>query len=258
MNGGLHTQSHAQGLAHAEALAALAWLVEAGVDTLVDDAPFAWLAPPAPAQVQVAPTPVSQPIAPCEADAVVAARSLVLSADSLSALQAALAEFDGCALATHGSAPIFAEGTPGSPLMLIGEMPSADGVLGGQAGLLLDRMLAAIGLSRAGVYSANLVYWPTPGGRAPAAAEIAACAPFLRRQIELAKPRLVLALGGAAAAALTGASSGIARLRGKMQTLEGGGIAVLPTFHPQQLLAQPSLKALAWRDLLAVKGMFDV
>ena len=248
MNGGHQLTSNA------EALAALAWLVEAGVDTLVDDAPYNWLAPPAPLQIQIAPPPVAEPIAPCEVDAVVAARSLVARADSLSALQAALAEFDGCGLATHGSVPVFAEGAAGSPLMLVGEMPSGDGVLGGAAGLLLDRMLAAIGLTRSTTYLANLVYWPTPGGRAPAAAEIAACAPFLRRQIELAKPRLVLALGGSAAAALTGATSGIARLRGKVQTLGDSHIAVLPTFHPQQLLAQPSLKALAWRDLLAVKA----
>ncbi len=248
MNGGLHTHTNA------EALAALAWLVEAGVDTLVDEAPYSWLAPPTIAPIQTPPPPAAQPILPCEADAVVAAHALVARADSLAALQAALAEFDGCTLATHGSAPIFAEGTPGSPLMLVGEMPSADGALPGAAGALLDRMLAAIGLSRSTTYLANLVYWPTPGGRAPAAPEIAACAPFLRRQIELAKPRVVLALGGTAAAALTGATAGIARLRGKFLTVGGSHIAVLPTFHPVQLLAQPSLKALAWRDLLAAKA----
>ena len=248
MNGGLQSYSNAQ------ALAALAWLVEAGCDTLIDDAPHAWLAPPAPAQTQIAPPPVALPIAPCEADAVVAARALVASVASLSALQAALAEFDGCALATHGAPPVFAAGTPGSRLMVVGEMPSADKVLGGQAGLLLDRMLAAISLTLENVYLTNLVYWPTPGGRTPAAAEIAACAPFLARQIALAKPRVVLALGGAAAAALTGATSGIAKLRGKFQTLTGAGTPVMPIFHPQQLLAQPALKALAWRDLLALQA----
>ena len=141
--------------------------------------------------------------------------------------------------------------------MLVGDMPGTDAVLGGDAGLLLDRMLAAIGLGRGSAYLSNLVYWPTPGGRAPAAAEIAACAPFLRRQIELARPKAILALGGAAAAALTGTSGGINRLRGKWQTLAGTEIPVLPIFHPTQLLAQPSLKALAWRDLQALKARLD-
>ncbi|QXQ07541.1 uracil-DNA glycosylase [Sphingosinicellaceae bacterium] len=249
VNGGLNQ------LSSREALSALAWLVDAGVDTLVDDTPFRWLAPPEP--VQAPPPPVAELIAPCEADAVIEAIATVIGVDSLSALQAALSEFDGCALATHGNPPLFADGTPGSALMLVGDMPSADAVLGGDAGLLLDRMLAAIGLGRDSAYLANLVYWPTPGGRSPAAAEIAACAPFLRRQIELAKPRAILALGGAAAAALTGTSGGINRLRGKWQTMSGTDVPVMPSFHPTQLLAQPSLKALAWRDLQALKAKLD-
>ncbi len=249
MSGGL------QNLSPREALAALSWLVEAGVDTLVDDAPFAWLATPLP--IQAPPPPVDAIVMPCEADAVVEAAATVVGVDSLAALEARLAEFDGCALATHGSPPLFAAGTPGSALMLVGDMPGASGVFGGDAGLLLDRMIAAIGLGRDTAYLANLVYWPTPGGRAPAAAEIAACAPFLRRQIELAKPRAILALGGAAAAALTGAGAGINRLRGKWQVLKDSDVPVLPSFHPTQLLAQPTLKALAWADLQALKERLD-
>jgi len=244
VTGGLQTFSNAQ------ALSALAWLVDAGVDTLVDDAPFDWLAPPPP--VQAPPPAAADPLIPCEADAIVEAHAAVVSADTLGALEAALRDFDGCTLAAHG-APQFASGTAGSAVMLIGDMPGADGVFTGEAGVLLDRMLASIGLSRDTAYLANLVYWPTPGGRAPATAEIAACAPFLARHIELAAPRVVLALGGAAAAALTGIDSGINRLRGKWQT-GANGIAVLPTFHPTQLLAQPTLKALAWRDLLTLKA----
>lgn len=244
MSGALHNYSNAQ------ALSALAWLVDAGADTLVDDAPFDWLAAPAP--VQLPPPAVAEPLVPCAAEAIVEARAAVVNADTLGALEAALRDFNGCSLAAHG-APLFAAGSPGSTLMLIGDAPSADGVFTGSAGLLLDRMLAAIGLSRDSAYLANLVYWPTPGGRLPAPVEIAACASFLARHIELAAPRIVLALGGAAAAALTGIDSGINRLRGHWQT-GANGVAVLPTFHPTQLLAQPTLKALAWRDLLAVKA----
>ena len=113
-----------QNLTSREALAALSWLVDAGVDSLVEDAPFAWLAEPA--AVQAPPPPVTEDhYAPCEADAVVEAVATVVGVDSLAALEARLAEFDGCALATHGSPPLFAAGTRGSALMLIGDMPSA-------------------------------------------------------------------------------------------------------------------------------------
>lgn len=247
VTGGLQTFTNAQ------ALSALAWLVDAGVDTLVDDAPFAWLAAPAP--VQAPPPPVAEPVMPCEAEAAIEARAAVIDAETLEALEAAVRAFDGCTLAAHG-APLFADGRAGSAVMLIGDAPSADGVIAGQAGLLLDRMLASIGLSRDTAYIANLVYWPTPGGRAPAAAEIAACAPFLQRHIELAAPRIVLALGGAAAAALTGIDSGINRLRGRWQA-GTHDVAVLPTFHPDHLLRQPAHKALAWHDLLTLKARLN-
>ena len=245
MNGGL------QSISTAQALSALSWLVDAGVDTLVDDMPFRWLAPP-PA-VQVPPPAAAVPLVPCEADAVLAARSAADGIDSLAALKTALAAFEGCSLA-KGAGLHFDAGTAGAPVMLIGDAPGPDGVFAGPAGVLLDRMLAAIGLDRDGAYLANLVYWPTPGGRPAAAAEIAACTPFLARHIELAAPRIVVAFGGAATSALTTASAGINRLRGTWQAMPGGDTPVLPTFHPVQLLAQPSLKALAWRDLLTLKA----
>ena len=248
VSGALQTYSNT------EALSALTWLVDAGVDCLVEDTPFDWLARPAP--VQTPPPAVAEPLIPCVTDAVVEARAAVVDADTLTALETAIRDFDGCGLAAYG-APLFASGTPGSAVMLIGDMPTAEGVFAGAAGLLLDRMLASIGLSRGTAYLANLVYWPTPGGRAPAPAEIAACAPVLARHSELAAPRLVLALGGAAAAALTGIDGGINRLRGKWQT-GASGVAVLPTFHPAQLLVQPTLKALAWRDLLTFRARLIV
>ncbi len=219
-----------------EIAAALGWLVAAGVDTVVGDAPFAWLAPPGPVV-----TPVAAPVA----IAARAAEGLAINADSLAALAAALTEAHPAAL--------FADGTPGG-VMVIGERPTAADAAAGRvfadaAGALLDRMLAAIQRSRGDTYLANAVQWP--GGNATPA-EVAAAAPYLRRQIALARPTAILALGQVAATALTGSTAGINRLRGRW--VEVDGVPVMPTFHPAHLLRQPGHKALAWADLCAVKA----
>jgi len=218
-----------------EAAAALGWWVLAGVDTIVGDVPFAWLAEPAPL-VPDAPAAVAPRIA----------ERAALSVDSLQALAAALLE-------AHPTA-LFADGTPGD-VMVIGDRPTAADAAAGRvfadaAGALLDRMLAAIGRSRVDTYLANAVQWPGAGAAAPA--EAAAAAPFFRRQIALARPKAILALGQDATAALTGSTLGIARMRGKW--LEVDGVAVLPTFAPAHLLRQPAHKALAWSDLCDLKA----
>lgn len=215
--------------------AALGWWTSAGIDTIVGDVPFAWLAP-------VAPVVPSAPLR----SALPRAEITVLSADSLVALAAALVE-------AH-SAALFADGTAGD-VMVIGDRPSAADAAAGRvfadaAGVLLDRMLAAIGRSRGDTYLANAVQWP--GSAAATSSEIAAAAPFLRRQITLARPRAILALGQGAATALTGSTAGINRLRGHW--LEVDGVPVLPTFAPAHLLRQPGHKALAWADLCAFRA----
>lgn len=235
---------------------ALAWLVEAGVDTLVESEPFAWLAAPAALPVQSAEpmsvravehvaTPVTTPIPVAFA----AAETLAAGTNNLPELHAAISTL-------AASPPLFADGHAPSGVMLIGEMPgpedvSAGRLFAGTAGLLLDRMLHAIGRDRSNTYLANLLYWPTTGGRPPEPAEIAAQLPLIRRHITLARPRAILALGGNAAAALLGVNSGINRLRGQWQSLriDDFEVAVMPTFAPRYLLAHPTHKALAWRDL---------
>ncbi len=213
--------------------AALGWLVDAGVDTAVGDAPFEWLA-------AAGPVP---PAAAAPAADVVA--QVALSVDSLPALAAAL-------LDAHPNA-LFADGTPGE-VMVVGDRPSradadAGRVFADAAGALLDRMLAAIGRSRGDTYLANAVPWP---GNGFAAVDVAAAAPFLRRQIALARPRAILALGQGAATALTGATAGINRLRGRW--LEVDGVPVMPTFAPAHLLLHPGHKALVWADLCALRA----
>jgi DNA polymerase len=148
--------------------------------------------------------------------------------------------------------------------MLIGEAPGRDEDLQGKpfvgrAGQLLDRMLAAIGLSENEVYITNTVYWRPPGNRTPTPEEIEACAPFLARQIELLSPKLLVLLGGAAAKNILGVSEGIMRLRGKWLTYISAGrdLPALATLHPAYLLRNPAAKRFAWRDLLLLKAALD-
>jgi DNA polymerase len=178
----------------------------------------------------------------------------IAACETLDALAALVAD-------AGGRPALFADGNPATRVMVLGDMPGVDDIAAGRlfagaGGQLLDRMLAAIGRDRADTYLANVLARPTPGGRSPDTADIAAQLPVVRRQIELVRPHAVLVLGGVAAAALLGVETGINRLRGRWQTLEIGAlkVPVMPSFTPAYLLAHPAHKALAWRDLLLFKS----
>jgi uracil-DNA glycosylase len=146
-------------------------------------------------------------------------------------------------------------GDPGASLLFVGEGPGEDEdrqgePFVGKAGQLLDRMIEAMGLKRSQVYIANIVKCRPPGNRNPEPREIAACLPYLRRQVEIIAPRIICALGKVAATSLLDTPAPIGRLRGKLG--EFLGIPVLPTFHPAYLLRYPEEKRLAWADLRKV------
>lgn len=209
-------------------------------------------------------TPAASPAAPEEA--VMAAREAARSAATLDELAAILARFDGCALKATATRLCFADGTPGAPVMFVGEAPGRDEDLEGlpfvgRSGKLLDRMMAAIGLDRhaageKGAYIANVVPWRPPGNRTPTPLETQTCLPFILRQIELADPDILVCLGAPAAQTLIGAKEGIMRTRGRWFTFHTGRreIRAIATLHPAYLLRQPLAKRLAWRDFLAVKA----
>jgi DNA polymerase len=190
-----------------------------------------------------------------------AARAAAHQAADLDELGARLAAFDGCSLKATAKNLCFYRGRPQAPLMLIGEAPGRDEDLEGKpfvgrAGQLLDRMLAAIGLSERDAHITNIVYWRPPGNRIPTPQEAHVCRPFLERQIELVAPAIIVLLGGAAAKHLFGVTDGIMRIRGKWRELEIGSSKprALATLHPAYLLRTPAAKRLAWRDLLAIKA----
>jgi uracil-DNA glycosylase family 4 len=191
------------------------------------------------------------------------ARELAAGCRSVAEIEEALRSFDGCALRETALHLCLADGNPAAEVMLIGEAPGAEEDRQGKpfvgpSGQLLDRMLAAIGLDRTKVYITNSIYWRPPGNRTPTAAEIAACQPFLERQIELVRPKLIVFVGGIAARALLGIGEGVTKLRGRRllyPLADGSALPAMVIFHPAYLLRQATHKRLAWRDLLAIQRL---
>lgn len=189
------------------------------------------------------------------------ARRIARAVTSLEGLEAALKDFDGCGLKSTATKLCFYRGAPQADVMFIGEAPGRDEDLAGKpfvgrAGQLLDKMLAAIGLSEADVHITNIVYWRPPGNRTPTPQEALSCRPFLERQIELVAPKMLVAVGGSAAKEVLGATEGIMRLRGKWREVQVGEqkIPAIATLHPAYLLRTPAAKQLAWMDLLQIKS----
>jgi DNA polymerase len=255
--------------------ALLQWYVALGVDEAIGDAPIDRLIAPPPRPMP-SPIPVAPPVAVAPARVAPArvapapvaiagaadTRALAAACQSLAELEAAIRGFDGCALKATATNTVFADGNPAAALMLVGEGPGAEeDRLGlpfvGASGKLLDRMLAAIGLDRAGAYITNVVYWRPPGNRTPTPAELALCLPFVQRHIALARPQVLVFSGGTAAKTLLARSDGITRFRGRWFDYRPGEvdftIPVMATFHPSFLLRSPGQKREAWRDFLAVK-----
>ena len=260
----------------------IAFYLDAGADAVLGEEPVDRMAEQAPAAVpaqegiepvRVAakslpsrrpalasePRPPAAPPAAPEV-AIMAAREAARGAGTLEALRALLADFEGCALRVTATQLVFSDGRPGSRVMFVGEAPGyEEDVSGvpfvGRSGKLLDLMMGAIGLDRSQVYIANVVPWRPPGNRTPTPQETAICLPFIRRQIELANPDILVCLGGPAMQTLLGTKDGITRSRGRWFPYDTGTreIRVLATFHPAFLLRSPLQKRFAWRDFLALK-----
>ena len=170
------------------------------------------------------------------------------------ALQEAVRTCTQCGLCEKRKQAVFGVGSRSGPWMFVGEGPGADEdeqgePFVGQAGKLLDSMLAAAGLKRGrDVYIANVVKCRPPGNRTPTPEEAAACAGYLDRQIELIAPRMLVALGKTAAIRLLGTESSLASLRGRLHRYKDTPLVV--TYHPAYLLRTLPDKARAWEDLI--------
>ncbi len=172
-------------------------------------------------------------------------------------LRLLVSECRACGLCEKRQQAVFGVGPETAPWLFVGEGPGADEdaqgePFVGQAGRLLDSMLAAIGCARGtDSYIANVVKCRPPGNRTPTHEEAGACAPFLDRQIDLLAPKLIVALGKTAATRLLGTEASLASLRGRVHRYRG--IPLVVTYHPAYLLRSLPEKAKAWEDLLLAR-----
>ncbi|HVZ89942.1 MAG TPA: uracil-DNA glycosylase [Polyangia bacterium] len=176
---------------------------------------------------------------------------------ALQVVRADLGDCQRCKLAPGRHNLVFGVGNPQADLVFVGEAPGADEDAQGEpfvgkAGQLLTKMIEAMGYARGDVYICNVLKCRPPGNRNPEPDEVAACEPFLKKQLGAIRPRMIVALGKFAVQCLLRDDSPISRLRGNLRTYEG--IPLMPTFHPAYLLRDPSKKKLAWDDLKQVNA----
>jgi uracil-DNA glycosylase family 4 len=245
-----------------DALALLRLQLEWGADEAIEHAPVDRLQPP---QRQPAQHPINIPNPP---KGTPGERALASSAQAstLEELRAALVSFDGCALRETASNLVFAEGSPSSGTLIIGEPPGREEDRSGHAfagpeGQLLDQMLVSVGLSRSDLMLTPLLPWRPPGGRPPSPAEIAICQPFLHRLIVLLKPHRIILFGGTAARAMLPQAH--SRRRGPRAWVE----VSIPGMHTSlpamvlpglgEMLKNPPLRRDAWAGVRLLRRALD-
>lgn len=253
------------------ALAALAWQVDLGVGDVIGDAPinrYELVEAAAVAEVQAAvpavaaPVVMAAPVGVSAEVAVSAAKVAAVGANTLEELRAALTAFEHCEIKQGARSLVFGDGNPSARVLILGEAPGSEEDREGRpfvgpAGQLLDKMFAAIGLSRTAddpaqaVYITNVMPWRPPQNRDPSAEEIAMMRPFVERHIALINPDVIVLMGNTPCGAILG-QRGILKLRGIWA--EALGKPVLPMAHPAYLLRNPIAKREAWADLLAIKA----
>jgi len=177
------------------------------------------------------------------------------SALGLAAIATEVAACTKCGLHKTRTRTVPGQGTPCPEIMFIGEAPGADEdaqglAFVGAAGQLLTKMIEAMGFRREDVFIANILKCRPPENRPPTPEEMQICIPYLKGQIQLLRPKVIVALGATAVRGLLAVETGITKLRGQWHKFEG--IDVMPTFHPAYLLRNPATKKDAWEDLKAV------
>jgi uracil-DNA glycosylase family 4 len=204
------------------------------------------------------------PVAPAGTTAAAAAGPAAPcgAAADLAALRSEVLACTRCKLHTTRHLAVFGEGSPTARVMFVGEAPGAtEDRTGrpfvGEAGMLLDRILTgAMGLPRSAVYIANVNKCRPPGNREPQPDEVAACLPYLRQQVALVRPEVIVCLGRVAAQNLLGTHDSASKLRGR--TLDYEGIPVVVTWHPAYLLREPQRKRETWEDIKRVNRLLGL
>jgi uracil-DNA glycosylase len=184
----------------------------------------------------------------------------IANAADLAAIAALVAECHKCGLAHSRTNVVPGEGNPNAGFVVVGEAPGAtEDETGrpfvGRAGQLLNDILKAIGFAREDVFIMNVLKCRPPNNRDPDPLEVAACSPFLHRQLALIKPRVILAMGRPAAATLLGSTSSLGDMRQKIHSYRG--IPLIVTYHPAALLRNPNWKRPTWDDVRLARRIFD-
>jgi len=217
--------------------------------------------------INVAPSPsASQKSAPASTILPAAAPSLFesierIAGDTLPRIREDIGDCTRCKLHKGRTKIVFGTGNPNADLMFVGEGPGRDEDLSGEpfvgrAGKLLTDMIKAMGLQRADVYIANVVKCRPPENRLPEKDEIATCSPFLMRQIDAIKPKVICTLGSCSAQTLLQTAQGISKLRGEW--FDFRGTKLMPTYHPAYLLRNPAAKPEVWKDLQKVMAVLGL
>ena len=241
----------------------LAQLAEEGLGGLPAPAAARAVAPQAAASAREAAAPDRAPPRPVSAPTELLSRYPGLEKTaSLEELSAFIGDCKRCKLAPLRTHLVFGVGNPEADLMFVGEAPGADEDARGEpfvgrAGqLLTDIIERGMGLKRADVYICNVIKCRPPDNRNPEPDEVAACEPFLMRQIDLVCPRAIVALGTFAVQALLKVKTPISRLRGNWHEVRG--VKLMPTFHPAYLLRSPSEKRVVWQDIQEVMKLLGL
>ena len=184
----------------------------------------------------------------------------VFKLESLETIAETVAKCTRCSLSATAKNPVPGAGNPNADFMIVGEAPGANedeqGVpFVGQAGQLLTKIIGAINLTRDDVFIANVLKHRPPGNRNPLPEEVAACSPYLVRQIELVRPKVILALGTFAAQTLLETKSTIGKLRGQIHRYYG--VPLIVTYHPAALLRNPAWKRPTWEDVQLARRILD-
>ena len=247
-----------------DAINIMNWYILSGIEDICADEPYNALqdaAKPAKTQNQEDIRPATTLLAQENKAACLNARELCQEAQTLDDLRALLENFDGCGLKFSANSTVFGSGNPQAEVMFIGEAPGADEdrqgePFVGRSGQLLNKMISAIGLRREDCYITNVLPWRPPGNRQPTDAEVAVCLPFLRRRIELIKPKIIFLLGASAANAVLDNTDSISSLRGHFIDYRMNDEKVIPTlssYHPAFLLRSSAQKSKAWSDFLRLR-----
>jgi DNA polymerase len=186
--------------------------------------------------------------------------SALASAESLEEVRSDLGDCQRCKLCSTRTNIVFGSGPPDAQLVFVGEGPGADeDVQGlpfvGRAGQLLTKIIEAIQLKREEVYICNVVKCRPPGNRFPEDDEISACSPFLFRQLDSIRPKIICCLGVAAAQTVLHTKASIGKLRGRFHDYRG--CKVMPTYHPSYLLRYPEAKRVVWEDMKKVRALLS-